>query len=182
MQDCRSRETPCEAKLEYMEDAEKMTVPRRFREAVGSLIYLSTCTRPDISFVVSKLSQHFSEPTLEHWNTVKHVFKYLKCTGKHELCFKRNETQKLGLRVYSDADWASDVTDRRSTSGNCVSLSKGSALISWKTRKQATVALSTCEAECMSLASAMQACIYLEQLLSNIDKYHYAQTKIFEDN
>ena len=75
MQDCKSRETPCEAKLEYTEDAEKMTDPRRFREAVGSLIYLSTCTRPDISFVVSRLSQHFAEPTIEHWNTVKHVFR-----------------------------------------------------------------------------------------------------------
>lgn len=73
MQDCRSRETPCETKLEYTADAEKLTDPRRFREAVGSLIYLSTCTPPDISFVVSKLSQHFAEPTLEHWNTVKRV-------------------------------------------------------------------------------------------------------------
>ena len=154
MQDCKSRETPCEAKLEYTEDAEKMTDPRRFREAVGSLIYLSTCTRPDISFVVSKLSQHFAEPTLEHWNTIKHVFRYLKGTAEHHLCFRRNDKQKLGLRVYSDADWASDVTDRRSTSGYCVSLSEGSALISWKAKKQATVALSTCEAEYMSLASA----------------------------
>lgn len=68
MQVCRSRETPCETKLEYTADAEKLTDSRRFREAVGSLIYLSTCTRPDISFVVSKLSQHFAEPTLEHWN------------------------------------------------------------------------------------------------------------------
>lgn len=84
--------------------------------------------------------------------------------------------------MYSDADWASDVTDRRSTSGYCVNLSEGSALIAWKTRKQATVALSTCEAEYMSLASAMQECIYLEQLLKNIDEYQYAQTKIFEDN
>lgn len=56
-----------------------MTEPR-YREAVGSLIYLSTCTRPGISFVVSKLSQHFNEPTVEHWNTVKHVLRYIKGT------------------------------------------------------------------------------------------------------
>ena len=182
MQDCKSRETPCELKLEYTENAEKMKDPRKYREAVGSLIYLSTCTRPDINFVVSKLSQHFAEPTLEHWSTVKHVLRYLKGTAEQELCFKRNETEKLGLRVYSDADWASDVTDRRSTTGYCVSLSEGSSLISWKTRKQPTVALSTCEAEYMSLASAIQECIYLEQLLQGIDNYQYAQTKVYEDN
>lgn len=182
MQDCKPRETPCEPKLEYSEDANKMKEPRKYREAVGSLIYLSTCTRPDLSFVVSKLSQHFAEPTEEHWSTVKHVFRYLKGTTEKELCFKGSNTERLGLRVYCDADWASDLTDRHSTTGYCVSMSEGSSLISWKTRKQPTVALSTCEAEYMSLASAIQECIYLEQLLKGIDKYQYAQTKVYEDN
>lgn len=179
MQDCKSRETPCEPKLVYTENAGKMQEPRKYREAVGSFIYLSTCTRPDISFVVSKLSQHFAEPTVEHWNTVKRVFRYLKGTMEKGLYFRRNETEKLGLRVYSDADWASDSADRRSY---CASLSEGSSLISWKTRKQQTVALSTCEAEYVTLASAIQECIYLEQLLSGIDKYQYAQTKVYKDN
>ena len=155
---------------------------RPLLEAVGSLIYLSTCTRPDITFVVSKLSQHFAEPTVEHWNTLKQVFRYLKGTTEQGLCFRRNDTEKLGLRVYSDADWASDPADRRSTSGYCVSLNEESSLISWKTRKQPTVALSTCEAEYMSLASAIQECIYLEQLLRGVDTYQYAQTKVYEDN
>ena len=182
MQDCKPRETPCEPKLEYTENAERMQDLRKYREAVGSLIYLSTCTRPDISFVVSKLSQHFAEPTVEHWNTVKHVFRYLKGTMEKGLYFRRNGTEKLGLRVYSDADWASDSADRRSTSGYCASLNEGSSLISWKTRKQPTVALSTCEAEYMALASAIQEGIYLEQLLSGVDNYQYAQTKVYEDN
>lgn len=182
MQNCKSRETPCEPKLDFTENAEKMKEPKRFREAVGSLIYLSTCTRPDLSFVVSKLSQYFAEPTEQHWNTVKHVFRYLKGTVEQQLCFRRNDTERLGLSVYSDADWASDTKDRRSTSGYCVNLSEGSSLISWKTRKQPTVALSTCEAEYMSLASAMQECIYLEQLLKGMDSYKYAQTKVYEDN
>lgn len=182
MQNCKSRETPCELKLDFSEDAEKMKDKRKFREAVGSLIYLSTCTRPDLSFVVSKLSQNFAEPTEQHWNTVKHVFRYLKGTTKHELSFRKNDTEKLGLKVYSDADWASDTQDRRSTSGYCVSLSEESSLISWKTRKQSTVALSTCEAEYMSLASAIQECIYLKQLLRNMDRYQYAPTKVYEDN
>ena len=160
----------------------KMEEPKMYREAVGSLIYLATCTRPDLSFVVSKLSQHFAEPSEEHWGTVKHVFRYLKGTTDRGLCFKKDDTDKLGLIVHSDADWASEVTDRRSTTGYCASLSERSSLISWKSRKQPTVALSTCEAEYMALASAIQECMYLQQLLKGIDKYQYAQTKVYDDN
>lgn len=90
MQDCKPRETPCEPKPDYTENAEKLKQSRQSREAVGSLIYLATCTTPDISYVVSKLSQHFSEPTVEHWNTVKHVFRYLQGTTEQGLNFKRN--------------------------------------------------------------------------------------------
>lgn len=122
MQNCRLRETPCEPKLEYSEDAQKMKEPKKYREAEGSLIYLSTCTRPDLSYVVSKLSQHFADLTEEHWSMVKHVFRYLKNTTEQELCFKRSDTERLGLRVYCD-----DVY-----TGYCVSMSEGSSLISWK--------------------------------------------------
>lgn len=182
MQDCRSRETPCEVKLEYTENAEKMEDPRMYREAVGSLIYLATCTRPDLSFVIGKLSQHFAEPSEEHWNTVKHVFRYLKGTTNYGLCFKKDDKSQLGLVVHSDADWASDASDRRSTTGYCASLSTGSSLISWKSRKQPTVALSTCEAEYIALASAIQECMYLQQLLKGMDTYKYAPTKVYDDN
>ena len=132
--------------------------------------------------MVSKLSQYFAEPTEEQWVTVKHVLRYLRGTKGRELCFRRNDSEKLGLLAYSDADWAADTTDRRSTTGYCVSLSRNSSLISWKTRKQPTVALSTCEAEYMALASTIQECIYLEQLLEGIDGYEYTETTVYEDN
>lgn len=182
MSECKVRETPCEQKLEYNDNAVKMSDIRMYREAVGSLIYLTTCTRPDRSFVVSRLSQYLAKPTEEQWVTVKHVFRYLKGTADKGLTFRRNDTENLGLQAYSDADWAADASDRRSTTGYCVSLCKNSALISWKTRKQPTVALSTCEAEYMALASTIQECLYLEQLLGNMDSYKYTQTVIHEDN
>lgn len=72
--------------------------------------------------------------------------------------------------------------DRRSMSGYCVRLCETSALISWKTKKQPTVALSTCEAEYVALALTIQECIYLEQLLKGIDTYVYKKTIVFEDN
>lgn len=73
MQNCKPRETPCDQKLCYTEGATTMRDVRMYREAVGSLIYLASGTRPDLSFVVSKLSQHFHEPTEEQWGTVKRV-------------------------------------------------------------------------------------------------------------
>lgn len=182
MENCKKRETPCDQKLEYSENAAKIKDVKMYREAVGSLIYLATCTRPGLSFVVSRLSQYFAEPTEEQWVTVKHTMRYLKGTSEKGLCFTRNNSEKLGIPAYSDADWGSDVGDRRSTTGYYVSLSKNSSPVSWKTRKQPTVALSSCEAEYMALASTIQECLYLEQFLRSLDNYQYTQPIVFEDN
>lgn len=181
MQECRTRDTPCEQKVDYTDDAPKMTDVRKYREAVGSLIYLATCTRPDLCFVVGKLSQHFANPTEENWITVKHVLRYLRGTTDKQLTFRKS-SDGLGLRAYSDADWGGDTSDRRSTSGYCVSMSKESSLVSWKSKKQPTVALSTCEAEYMALALTIQECIYLKQLLKGMDSYEYIPTVVHEDN
>lgn len=81
---------------------------RKYREAVGSLIYLSACTRPDLSHVVSKLSQYFSKPTEEQYITVKHV---LKGTNDKMLCYRRCD-EGWSLVAYSDADWEGDANDR----------------------------------------------------------------------
>lgn len=112
---------------------------------------------------------------------MKHVLRYLKGTSEKGLCFQRS-CEKLGIQAYSDADWATDVSDRRSTTGYCVRLNKNSSPVSWKTRKQPTVALSTCEAEYMALASTIQECLYLEQLLEGMDNYKYTKTVVHEDN
>lgn len=118
MVDCKPRSTPCEQKLNFTDDA-ALTDITRYREAVRSLIYLTVCTRPDLSFVVSKLSQYFHEPTEQHWIVVKHVLRYLKGTSDRKLCDWKCD-ENLGIQAYSDADWAADLSDRRSTSGYCV--------------------------------------------------------------
>ncbi len=180
MQNCKSRATPCEQKLNCTDNAEVMSDVRKYREAVGSLIYLATCTRPDLSFVVSKLSQYFTRPTVEQWNTVKRVLRYLKGTQNKELCYSKGANENM-IHAYSDANWAADVTDRRSITGYCISLNKNGPLVSWKTKRQPTVALSTCEAEYMALAATVQECLYLEQLLQDIDGLKY-ELKVYEDN
>ena len=182
MQDCKPRATPCEQKLNYSDDAEVMEEVRKYREVVGSLIYLATCTRPDLGFVVSKLSHYFSNPTEEQWVTVKHVLRYLKGTSNKELTYRRCDDEDLQIHAYSDADWAADKTDRRSTSGYCVSLNKEGPAVSWKSKKQPTVALSSCEAEYVALAATVQECLYLVQLLEGIDGHQYSIPKVYEDN
>uniref|UniRef100_A0A2N9HUX6 Reverse transcriptase Ty1/copia-type domain-containing protein n=1 Tax=Fagus sylvatica TaxID=28930 RepID=A0A2N9HUX6_FAGSY len=120
-----------------------------FRSTVGALQYLSI-TRPDIAFVVNKLSQFMHKPTLTHWQAVKRLLRYLKDTIQFGLQIFRSSS--TALQAFSDADWAGDKDDRRSTGSFCVFLGKN--LISWNCRKQATVARSSTEAEYKVLANA----------------------------
>lgn len=181
MNDCKPRANPSELKFESVDD-EILTNERKYREAVGSLIYLMMCTRPDICWTVTKLSQYLSKPKSFHWVAVKHVLRYLKGTTNYELVYKKN-ADRLSLTGYSDADWASDSDDRRSTSGYCFSLAANGPLVAWKSRKQSCVALSTCEAEYMALALTVQESLYLNKLLKDMDrKYGSDPALIFEDN
>jgi hypothetical protein len=180
MTECKPRTTPSEQKWD--DERKEPVDPRKYRELVGSLIYLMICTRPDICWVVTKLSQHLSAPVESHWIAAKHVLRYLKGTIDHELCYRKNESGLI-LSGYSDADWAASEDDRRSTSGYCFSLNPKGPFISWKSRKQPTVALSSCEAEYIALAGAVQESLYLDQLLNNIGcTVQEGPTVIFEDN
>jgi hypothetical protein len=108
-----------------------------YRGAIGSLMYAAQGTRPDISFAVSFLSQS-GRP---HWEAVKRVFRYLKGTKK--VCLVIGRSQK-GLEAFSDVDWALQE-HRHSISGYIFTMDGGA--ISWSSKKQPIVALSTTEAE-----------------------------------
>ena len=179
MSDCKPRGTPCEQKLEWSE-CEPFD-SKRYREIVGSLIYLMMSIRPDISWVVTRLSQFLSKPLQCHWITLKHVLRYLKGTSHYDLCYRKCEK---GLRItgYTDSDWASNMEDRRSTSGYCFSLVEDGPLISWKSRKQQIVALSTCEAEYIALTAAVQEVMYLSHLVKSIGVTYDQLPIIYEDN
>ncbi|KAG7479129.1 Retrovirus-related Pol poly from transposon TNT 1-94 [Solea senegalensis] len=181
MLECKPRSTPCEQKLDFDSEGEVID-STGYREIVGSLIYIMTCTRPDLSWVVSKLSQHLAEPKQQHWAAAKHLLRYLKGTINQELHYQKSE-KNLQLEGFSDADWAADINERRSTTGYCFSLTENGPVISWKSRKQPTVALSTCEAEYMALAATTQESMYLVQLLKGIDgNNQHVPVKIYEDN
>ena len=173
LNECKTRSTPCElAGYENntgseMEGSEDGGVSNRlYREMVGSLLYATTCTRPDLSWAVSKLSQHLSNPTAADFAMLKHVFRYVLGTLDNCLSFRKTDNG-LQLHGYSDSDWGASL-DRRSTSGLVFMLAEGGPAIMWKSKKQATVALSTCEAEYMALCSATQEAVYLANLFRSL--------------
>ncbi|KAG8490330.1 hypothetical protein CXB51_015871 [Gossypium anomalum] len=136
---------------------------RLFRSVVGALQYV-VITRPDIAFSVNKACQFMHRLLDTHYKAVKRILRYLQGTLDFGLCFTR--TSKLLLEGYSDASWASDVDDRRSTSGFCVFL--GGNPISWSSRKQSVVSRSTAEAEYRSLAQVTAEMVWVQSLLSEL--------------
>ena len=149
-----------------------------YQSAVGSLLYLSTRTRPDISYAVSSVARFTSKPTKQHWTAVKRIFRYLNGTISLGLLYSKDKEKEC--TGYSDADWAGDVNDRKSTSGYVFKLS--GAAISWRSKKQSCVALSTAEAEYIALASATQESVWLQELLSSMKETIVKPATIFEDN
>ena len=124
--------------------------PTEYRQLVGALMFLVN-SRPDIYFAVNTLSQHMVDPHHIHRIGAKNMLRYLWDTINHGL---RYTAESLRLHGYTDADWVDSVVDRKRTSGCCFTL--GSASISWISKKQKSVALSTAEAE--YIAASMACC------------------------
>ena len=159
-------------------DSSALDAPSLYRSTVGALQYL-TYTWPDLSFAVNKLSQYLHAPTMAHWNACKRVLRYIKGTFSHGLTFK--PAQIMTLEGYCDADWASNLDDRKSVSGICIFL--GGNLITWSSRKQKVVARSSTEAEYRALASAATDLVWIQNLLSEIGISHQVQAPIlWSDN
>ena len=126
---------------------------------IGSLLYLSTCTRPDIAQPVGALSKYLSCPTMEHWQAAKGVLRYLAGTADYGITFGGQS----GVIGYCDSDSAGDVDTRRSTTGYVFILNGGA--IDWSSRRQPTVAASTTEAEYMAAAHATKEALWIHKLL-----------------
>jgi hypothetical protein len=158
-------------------DGEAFDDPSLYRSIVGSLQYLSL-TRPDISFAVNKVCQFLQRPTIPHWTAVKRILRYLKHTLFHGLFLRRQSATQL--HAFSDADWAGCPDDRRSTGGYCIFL--GHNLISWSSRKQATVSRSSTEAEYRSLANATAELQWLQSLLKELGVFLHSPPTLWCDN
>jgi transposase InsO family protein len=157
------------------QDAARMRkVP--YREAIGSLMYASVATRPDITFAVSTLSQFLENPGEAHWEAVKRVFRYLSGTRDYALTYGG---ERHDLTGYTDADGASQ-DHRRAISGYAFLFDGGA--ISWSSRKQELVTLSTAEAEYVAATHAAKECIWLRRLIGELCPTILSTTTLHCDN
>lgn len=134
-----------------------------YQQLIGGLLYLAVCTRPDIAYVSSLLSQFNTCYDNTHWIAAKRVLRYLAGTRNLGLVFEKSEKD---IEAFVDADWAGDVTDRRPYTGLVTKL--GNAAISWESRKQKTVALSSAEAEYLGLSNVAKEACFLRNLIGEI--------------
>jgi transposase InsO family protein len=150
-----------------------------YRSAVGALSYLSSATRPDISYAVSTLSQFLESPGINHWEAFVHVLKYLSGTQEHSLIYARNTP--LPLTGYTDADWGNCPVTRRSVTGYLSQFN--GHLISWQTKKQPVVSLSSCEAEYRALTDFSCELLWIRQFLEEVGLLGQdGPTVVHEDN
>ena len=125
--------------------------------------YLTT-TRPDISYAVNILSQFMAKPNESHWKAAKKVLRYLKGTMNFVLLY----TDKFDVQLagFSDSDWAGNLDDRRSTTGYAFNI--GSGVVSWSSKKEPTISLSSIEAEYKAMASATCEVVWLRRILEDV--------------
>lgn len=171
MANCHAVATPFEPSLRLdksmcpntkEEEEEMKNVP--YKEAIGSLTYLSQVTRPDISYAVNAVSQYSSNPGRKHWEAVKRIFRYLRGTAGDRLRYTKDGSPDIA--GYTDADWGGDVDTRKSTTGYVFTMQGGA--ISWNVKRQPTVALSSCEAEFMAMSRTIQEALWWQSMLEQI--------------
>ena len=143
---------------------------------IGSLLYL-TATRSEIQFGVGLCARYQASPRTSHRQVVKRIFRYLKFTPEFGLWYSADSS--LVLVGFSDADFGGCRLDRKSTSGTCQFL--GTSLVSWSSRKQASVALSSTEAEYVAAASCCSQILWMKQTLQDYG-LSFGRVPIFVDN
>lgn len=201
MSDSAPQETPEDASVRLSkadeassEEESKMMERVPYMELVGSLLYASTSVRIDIAHVVGVLARYMQKPGVKHWKTAKRCLRYLKGTkdmgiqygarGARDSSASSNSSSaydaRCPLTMFVDADWAGDVDDRRSTTG-CVIMLYGAPVI-WLSKKQATVALSTAEAEYMAMSAGVQELKFALQLLNEIGLTPILPVPVYSDN
>ena len=188
LQPCTGVTTPIVTRLSKSEMGAPLTpeAHAQYRAIVGSLLYVAVWSRPDISYAVSELSRFVSAPGEVHLQAAKHLLRYLKATKSLPLTYSRqvptsgNPASANVLTGYVDSDWAGCPDSRKSTSGYALLLN--GAAISWKSKRQSVVALSTAEAEFIAASSLVQEVTYVRRFLHDLGFPQSLPTPVYEDN
>jgi hypothetical protein len=185
MNDAKPRSTPLPAGLTLSADDspknrdeldDMKNVP--YRQALGSLMWLQVATRPDLSYAVNLLSRFANNPGRKHWEALKHTLAYLKGTSDYGITYRHGgDLRPYG---YVDADYAGDGDSSRSTEGHVFFVAGGP--VSWTSKRQDTVALSTVEAEYTAFTRASQQAMWINKSLVEVGLRQEWPTNIFADN
>ena len=187
MADCNPVSTPMEPGLsltasmapETPEEQQEMRgVP--YLSAVGSLMYLAMCTRPDIAYTVGVLARFGSSPGVAHWKAVKHLFRYLQGTLDLKLTYRPDASCDAPFTTYTDADHGGDKDTGRSTGGYIVKV--GTGAVSWSSKQQAIVTLSTTEAEFVAAVEAGKEIFWMRNILSEMRQPVGSASRLYIDN
>jgi hypothetical protein len=136
-----------------------------YQQGIGSLMFAMVLTRPDIAFTLGKLSQYMSDPAEHHGHALKNLLRYLRSTVTMKLRYGPGGAHSQFV-VYSDADWASDTVDRKSVSGSTAMFYGGP--ISWSSKKQRSVATSSCESEYIALSTCCKQGQWIAQVFRDL--------------
>jgi len=168
MTECHPVTTPLNPniKLDKISDDTEPALPQLVHEysaVIGSLNFAAIATRLDLKYMVHELSQFMNNPSPIHWTAAKHALHYIKDTLNLGITYLPSN---LGPHSYSDANWGTNLTDRRLVSGYTIMFRGGA--ISWYSKKQPTVALSTMETEYMALSNTTRECLWIQELLTKL--------------
>ena len=179
MDECNAIQTPMEVHLKLQrENQGKLVNSTNYRSLIGSLRYLLN-TRPDLTFCVSYLSRFMDKPSSEHLAAAKRILRYLKGTVNFGVLYKKGD-RNMKITGFSDSDFAGDINDRKSTSGQIFFL--GGLPITWNSVKQRVVALSTCEAEYIAASSATCQGLWISRLIKELVSVEENLVRILVDN
>ncbi|XP_024031819.1 uncharacterized protein LOC112094619 [Morus notabilis] len=179
MSACQPADTPMEEGLKLCIETSQVPVDRRrYQRLVGRLMYLAH-TRPNLAYALSIVSQFMHNPGEKHMNAVMRILRYLKFAPGKGILFSKN-TNKPNIEVYTDADWARAVDDRRSTSGYFTFV--GGNLVTWRSKKQNVVTRSSAEAEYRGMALRICEAMWLKFLLQDLGYSLKQPIQLYCDN
>jgi hypothetical protein len=180
MENCNTVGSPIVPGCKLVKDENgKATDAKEFKQMVGCLMYL-LATRPDLAYSICLVARFMDRPTEMHVMAVKRIMRYLKGTLGDGVMYKHTEDKGVELVGWSDSDYAGDLNDRKSTSGYVFML--GTGAISWSSKKQPIVTLSTTEAEYVAAALCACQCIWLRNVLKHLKITQHKSTVIYCDN
>jgi hypothetical protein len=180
MEDCNGVCSPIVPGCKLVKDEKgKATDATMYKKMIGCLMYL-LATRPDMTYSVCLAARYMERPTELHVAAVKRIMRYLKATVSFGIMYKSKAEANLTMQGWTDSDYAGDYDDRKSTSGYVFTM--GSSAVSWSSKKQPIVTLSTTEAEFVSAASSACQCIWMRNILNHLHLTQSDSTIINCDN